>query len=343
MSEKILYNSFYGDEVRWFIGIVEATNDPLRLGRVRVRIYGIHSFDVNEVPRHALPWAQVVAPITHAGTSGQGGTPTGLKPTAQVFGIFLDGKHSQLPLILGSIPKMDGPNPMVAGLVSAGASGGVAAGSGTVSAGQPPATTGDTVHLGGGRPASQIPFQGGSNVEKAFNMLNDIFYNDFKMKSNSKEYAAGFVGNLMAESGPNLDPLAHNPAGGGNGANGIAQWRADRFRNLQEFARGQGVGLVKNSGGKLVPPDLKTQVLFIVHELRTGHGGRSFSKWAGAGTAAKAAYLMEKYYERSGGSALQKRINNAVSVYEKFAHTVDKDPSPEPPNTSSNSFTSNIQ
>ena len=343
MSEKILYNSFYGDEVRWFIGIVEATNDPLRLGRVRVRIYGIHSFDVNEVPRHALPWAQVVAPITHAGTSGQGGTPTGLKPTAQVFGIFLDGKHSQLPLILGSIPKMDGPNPMVAGLVSAGASGGAAAGSGTVSAGQPPATTGDTVHFGGGRPASQIKVEGGSNMEKAFNMLNDIFYNDFKMKSNSKEYAAGFVGNLMVESFEAIDPLAYNSDGAGFGANGIAQWRADRYLNLKKFAAGQGVGLVKNAGGNLVPPDLKTQILFIAHELRTGHGGVSFSKWNNAGTASKAAELMEKYYERSGGSNLELRKNHAVSVYELFAHTVDKDPSPEPPNTSSNSFTSNIQ
>ena len=34
---------YYGDETRWFLGTVVNVNDPLELGRVLVRIYGIHS------------------------------------------------------------------------------------------------------------------------------------------------------------------------------------------------------------------------------------------------------------------------------------------------------------
>ena len=46
------------------------------------------------------------------------------------------------------------------------------------------------------------------------------------------EQAAGIVGNLQAESGQGIDPYAYNPEGGGNGANGIAQWRGSRYSNL---------------------------------------------------------------------------------------------------------------
>lgn len=46
----------------------------------------------------------------------------------------------------------------------------------------------------------------------------------------SVDQAAGVVANLQRESG--LNPGAFNPAGGGQGARGIAQWRGDRQRAL---------------------------------------------------------------------------------------------------------------
>ena len=97
---------FYGDETRWFIGRVVDNNDPLYLGRVKVRIYGIHSSNRQDIPDYALPWAQVMIPVTEEGTTGFGANSR-LVVTAQVFGIFLDGKNSQLPLVLGSIPKIE--------------------------------------------------------------------------------------------------------------------------------------------------------------------------------------------------------------------------------------------
>ena len=99
------YIDYYGDQTRWFIGIVTDINDPYGLGRVKVRIFGIHSENVNDIPDKDLPWAQTVVPITEGGSSGTGAT-VGIQVKAQVFGMFLDGKSSQLPLVLGSIPKI---------------------------------------------------------------------------------------------------------------------------------------------------------------------------------------------------------------------------------------------
>lgn len=102
-------NEFYGDSTRWFFGIVVDGSPPSSLeGRVKVRIYGIHDGDVNNIPQVDLPWAQVLIPGTSPGVSGLGAIPQ-LLPGALVFGVFLDGKDSQLPLILGSVAKEEFP------------------------------------------------------------------------------------------------------------------------------------------------------------------------------------------------------------------------------------------
>ena len=98
---------FYGDQVRWFVGDVVSLGDPLQVGRIRVRIHGVHSNDKVDIPDEDLPWAQVVASISEGGTDGLG-NPLGIQVGALVFGIFFDGKNSQLPLIFGSIPKLEG-------------------------------------------------------------------------------------------------------------------------------------------------------------------------------------------------------------------------------------------
>jgi hypothetical protein len=38
----------------WWHGVVEATNDPLKLGRCRVRVYGFHSEDKLLIPTESL-------------------------------------------------------------------------------------------------------------------------------------------------------------------------------------------------------------------------------------------------------------------------------------------------
>jgi hypothetical protein len=44
----------------------------------------------------------------------------------------------------------------------------------------------------------------------------------------------------MTESYAQIDPNAYNPAGGGMGAYGIAQFRGPRLKGLLEFAGQQG-------------------------------------------------------------------------------------------------------
>lgn len=100
------YKEFYGDQFRWFTGVVIDINDPVQLGRIKVRIYGIHSENLIDIPEEDLPWAQVITPITEGGTEGLGNT-LGIQVGALVFGLFLDGQSSQLPLVVGSMPKYE--------------------------------------------------------------------------------------------------------------------------------------------------------------------------------------------------------------------------------------------
>lgn len=99
-------NSFY-----WFIGTVEDRNDPLKLGRVRVRCRGLHDKNKAETKTEDLPWAMPLMPVTSASVSGIGETPK-LVEGSWVCGFFMDGFEAQEPVILGSflgIP-IDGPN-----------------------------------------------------------------------------------------------------------------------------------------------------------------------------------------------------------------------------------------
>lgn len=100
-----LYTDFYGDRTRWFIGAVTTINDPLQLGRVKVRVDGIHD-DTVLIPDNTLPWAQCVVPITQGGTNEYGNN-LGIQVGSRVFGVFLDGVNSQMPLVLGSMPKYE--------------------------------------------------------------------------------------------------------------------------------------------------------------------------------------------------------------------------------------------
>ena len=71
---------FMGTEFVWFTGIVEnANNDPLKLGRVQVRIFGIHSDKLVEdnstgegIPTNKLPWAVPLMPVNGPSISGIG-------------------------------------------------------------------------------------------------------------------------------------------------------------------------------------------------------------------------------------------------------------------------------
>jgi hypothetical protein len=88
----------------WFFGVVEDRQDPLKVGRLRVRIVGVHTQDKLALPTTDLPWALCMLPITASGISGIGQSAVGLVEGSWVFGFFRDGNFRQEPLILGSLP-----------------------------------------------------------------------------------------------------------------------------------------------------------------------------------------------------------------------------------------------
>jgi hypothetical protein len=110
-----IQKEFYGDDSRWFLATVINSRPPSGLeGRVKIRIIGIHNDSITEIPESDLPWAQVLIPTTEGGISGIGRIPQ-LLPGALVFGMFLDGISSQIPLVMGSLPRVEKPTAIQGG------------------------------------------------------------------------------------------------------------------------------------------------------------------------------------------------------------------------------------
>lgn len=92
------------DNFVWWIGVVEDNVDPLNLGRCKVRIFGSHTDNLQEIPTSELPWA---VPLNSVNNSRTFSTPM---EGDYVFGFFMDGLSSQAPAMLGvfpSIPQQD--------------------------------------------------------------------------------------------------------------------------------------------------------------------------------------------------------------------------------------------
>ena len=88
----------------WWNGVVEDRNDPLMIGRCRVRILGWHTADKSELPTADLPWAQVLMPITSASQTGVGYAPVGPVEGTWVMGFYRDGELAQEPVMVGTLP-----------------------------------------------------------------------------------------------------------------------------------------------------------------------------------------------------------------------------------------------
>lgn len=104
MTDSLGTNRFYWQ------GVVEDRMDPLKLGRVRVRILGIHTEkrsidDANGegIPTEALPWAYPENGINSASMNGIGHSPNGVVEGTWVVGYSRDGRACQSLVYTGTI------------------------------------------------------------------------------------------------------------------------------------------------------------------------------------------------------------------------------------------------
>ena len=92
---------------QWFMGVVEDRNDPLQQGRLRVRVFGLHTDqkskdDFHGIPTEELLWMHPMMPINSASMSGIGNSPTGAVEGTNVVGFFRD-KFCQDGVIMGTV------------------------------------------------------------------------------------------------------------------------------------------------------------------------------------------------------------------------------------------------
>tara|TARA_A100001388_G_scaffold262540_1_gene232183 strand:+ start:639 stop:1484 length:846 start_codon:yes stop_codon:yes gene_type:complete len=276
---------FYGDHNRWFVGLVIDVNDPLKLDRVKVRIQGIHTEDTTLIPNADLPWAQVAIPVTEGGSSGIGANSS-IKPRAQVFGFFLDGKNSQLPLVIGSIPKIES----------------YANQSGDAD------NTLPSFNNKSGTGNIDLDLDGNSNIEKCFNFFVSEEGGNYTM-----EQACGIIGNFCVESGPTVNPRAVAP---NEGSTGIAQWNpaaaaGNRLGQLVEYSNTLGLDHLT----------LGAQLLFTKYELETFNylGDGLLRKTS---TTRDATIVFQDSYERPNKSLAhtEKRVSFAKEIFNKLVN-----------------------
>lgn len=267
--------NFYGDDARWFVGRVIQSLDPLGKGRVKVRIVGLHSEDVND---EDLPWAKCVLPTTEGGTSGIGKIPKILND-AFCFGIFLDGKLSQSPVVLGSLNHFGVPSSVQQKEVN--------------KSGRPYTLIDDYVVEGIliNPDLRQMYNEGESTLQtKMVVVMQYLIDNGL-----SKEAAAGVVGNLVRES--NLDPTAeaHTSA---EDSYGIGQWnaRVGRYELLLNFAK------------KRQKPweEFFVQLEFLVYDMKTNPAHKVWTRLSdrsqtvtfdGVANDSNATYYFMRKYE----------------------------------------------
>jgi len=100
MEESQENKKFAGkDGFIWWIGVVEDRQDPLKMGRCRVRCVGWHAENKMLLPTDMLPWSIPMLPLNN-------NNPHAPKEGDMVFGFFADGESGQNQIIVGVFPSI---------------------------------------------------------------------------------------------------------------------------------------------------------------------------------------------------------------------------------------------
>jgi hypothetical protein len=248
--DRINHHIFGIDRNVWFFGVVENRDDPLMLGRLQVRIVGLHPDDKTLVPTEDLPWAAIVMPMTNSHAfAGTGMSPVGAVIGTQVIGFFLDGMDRQQPILMGTLPSGTGHFDVGVNQPSS---------SYTSPTGSLADSAVGTVFAAKNLSSSII----GRGAGFAKFLLGDMNKNGFAIKDH---HAAAIMGNLAGESGllaiaeghhqPGPPPPINNHKGG----YGFAQWTASRLTSYLTYCQ----------SNRLDPQSDEGNMRYLCFELRT--------------------------------------------------------------------------
>ena len=211
-----MIEDFYGNNFKWFIGIVKSTEADG--ATAKVRIFGIHKMnDVTDISDGDLPNAIILMPTT-GGQAGGGHTSHGLTNGTWVVGFFADGDRFQQPVIIG---------------VLGGGYGSVNNTSGTTPS-SPPANSSTPVDSNS---VGDPPKSGAEKRSIIYNRLKELITKSGLSRGNMHAQISGILGHIMAECGPslsnvNVDIVDSN----GLRSHGICQWNGPRRVALFRFA-----------------------------------------------------------------------------------------------------------
>lgn len=88
-----------GNDGQFFVGVVEDRNDPLMIGRTKIRVAGLHTHDKTLLPTEDLPWAMLMQPAV----GGTGASAIGPAEGTTVIVVFADYPQNQQPIVIGTI------------------------------------------------------------------------------------------------------------------------------------------------------------------------------------------------------------------------------------------------
>lgn len=236
--------SYYGDKFRWFVAdVVDATPPYGFEGRVRIRVHGVHNPSTREVRQDDLPWAQCVLPTTEGGVSGIGTTPK-LEAGSLVFGMFMDGKESQVPIVLGSLPRVEYPTPIQNSLAY----------QDLIERTDPNIEFYNQSIVGIDTNDRSLNDDGEGNIlleQGSRHYRRDVAVRFFLSNGYSIKQATALVGAISATN-PNFDTRYVN-----QGGTGLLGWSGTRFTNLKQFSSNWWY--------------FSSQIAFILYELNTTH------------------------------------------------------------------------
>lgn len=100
----------------WWVGVVEDRRDPLKLGRLKTRVLGMHTENKQLIPTCELHWAYVYQPVPgNPAMNGLGHSPMGPVEGTWVYGFMRDSHAAQDLVVFGTIHGIpqEAPQPCI--------------------------------------------------------------------------------------------------------------------------------------------------------------------------------------------------------------------------------------